>query len=153
MNIVEDAAKASEFVVQQPEIALRIAKGLELPPPDITETAISIAMAEKARQDGDYLLYTRLILSRTFRQTRRGQEIVAERGRTDENSSEFFIKKLLDERARVVTRGKKWLFDKETGIQSVIKKEVKEIKNTIDKRVMKKLQSAQKLIDSLTCKI
>jgi hypothetical protein len=157
MNIVEDAAKAAEFVDQNPEIGLKIAKGLELPPPDITETAISIAMAEKARQDGNYLLYSRLIVSRSLRQTRRGQEIVAERGRQDENSSEFFIKKLLEERARLVTKDKKWVFEKgrikESKIQDVIAKEVKKVKTDIDKKVLKKLESAQKLIDSLTCKI
>jgi hypothetical protein len=153
MNIVQDAARASEFVVQQPEAALRIAKGLEAPPADITETAISIAMAEQAREKGDWQLYTRLILSRTFRQTRRGQEIVAEKGRMDENSSEFFIRKLLDERARIVTQGKKWLFAKEAKLQAVIKREVTELKKTIDKKVIRKLESAQKLIDSITCKI
>lgn len=153
MSIVEDAAKATEFVEQNPEMAQRIAKGLELPPPDITETAISIAAAQKALDNNDYLLYTRLILSRTFRQTRRGQEIVAERGRMDENSSEFFIRKLLEERAKLVSKGKKWIFEKEVSVQKVIAKEVKQLKNTIDGKVLKKLESAQKLIDSLTCKI
>lgn len=153
LNIVQDAAKASEFVAQNPELAEKIAKGLELPPPDITETAISIAMAEKARQDNDFKLYSDLIVSRTFRQTRRGQEIVVERGRMDENSSEFFIRKLLDERARIVAKGKRWLFAKEAKIQEVIKKEVTQLKQAVDKKVIRKLESAQKLIDSLTCKI
>lgn len=152
MSIVQDAAKATEFVEQEPDVALKIAKGLELPPPDITETAISIAMAEKARQDGNYLLYTRLILSRSMRQTRRGQEIVAEKARQDENSSEFFIKKLLDERANIVASGKKWLFEKEVTFKKVVDREVKKVKNTIDSAVLRKLESAQKLIDSLTCK-
>lgn len=157
MSIAVDAANALEFVNQHPERALRIAKGLELPPQDITETAISIAMADKARESGNYGLWSELERLRSLRQTRRGQEIVSERGRITENSPEYFLDKVLQERKAIIMNKKGWVYEKKSGKKGVtisegIKQEVETAKAKVNNRIMNNLESAQDILNRLTCK-
>jgi len=157
MTIARDAANALEFVTQHPDRALRIAKGLELPPQDITETAISIATADQARESGDYGQWSELERLRSLRQTRRGQEIVSERGRMNENSPEYFLDKVLQERKAIVMSRKGWVYEKKTGKKGVtisegIQQEVETAKAKVNNRIMNNLESAQDILNRLTCK-
>jgi len=157
MTIAIDAANALEFVKQHPERALRIAKGLELPPQDITETAISIAMADQARESGNYGQWSELERLRSLRQTRRGQEIVSERGRITENSPEYFLDKVLQERKAIVMKKKGWVYEKKAGknkltIAEGIKQEVENARAKVNNRTMNNLESAQDILNRLTCK-
>lgn len=157
MSIAVDAANALEFVNQHPERALRISKGLELPPQDITETAISIAMADRARESGNYGLWSELERLRSLRQTRRGQEIVSERGRITENSPEYFLDKVLQERKAIIMTKKGWVYEKKSGKKGVtisegIKQEVETAKAKVNNRIMNNLESAQDILNRLTCK-
>lgn len=155
MNIAEDAKLALDFVEQYPKRAEKIALGLENPPPGVTETAISIVASEKAKEAGNYKLQADLELSRSLRQTRRGQEIVAERGRTNVNSSEYFIKQLIQARLDNVSNKKKWTYEprakKGSKVQNAITNETADVKVKMDKLVLNKIASAQSLIDQLTC--
>lgn len=155
MSLAEDAAKAIQFLQDNPEAARRVSLGLDLPPEGITETAISIAMSEKALTDGDYQLASQVEASRSLRQTRRGQEIVAERGRFNENSTQFFVEQVL--KARMELADQKGIFyqfaekkdSKKARVTERIKEEAKRAKKTLTDL---KIDSAQSIIDALACK-
>jgi len=156
LNLAEDTAKALEFIEKYPKEAKRIALGLQGAPEGVTETAISIALAEKASESKDYALQAQLERSRSLRQTRRGQEIVAERGRFNENSPHFFMQQVLA--ARLEKAGKtKFQFltrnkaeTKAQGVEAKIKEGTENIKQTV-KRKLTAADLAQNVIDSLTC--
>jgi len=98
VRIDDQMAKAFELVDNNFEYAKAVALGLEQPPLDITDTAISIAVSERAKDTKDYQLQADAEKARSLRQSRRGQELVLERGRVDENSPEYFIRNLIDRR-------------------------------------------------------
>lgn len=154
LNLAEDTAKAIEFVEKNPKEAKKIALGMQGAPEGVTETAISIALAEKAAENKDYALQAQLERSRSLRQTRRGQEIVAERGRFNENSPHFFMQQVLA--ARIEQAGKvkfKFLSKNKAKVQ-VIEGQIKEGTESIKQTVKKKLSAAdlaQKVIDEITC--
>lgn len=100
LNLAKDAENAMELVSKDYQKALRVAKGLEAAPEGQTETAISIALADKAGRDGNFKLQSNLESSRSLRQTRRGQEIVSERGRFNDNSPHRYIADIIDRRMR-----------------------------------------------------
>lgn len=157
MSIADDAAKAIEFVETNPEIANKIALGAELAPEGITDTAISLAASEQAFKSGNYELAGRLEASRSLRQTRRGQEIVAERGRFNDNSPQHFIGQVLDARMAAADNAKivYKLFNKgettKSRVTERISSEARQAKKvlTVDQI---KLEKAQSIIDMLTCK-
>jgi len=156
LNLADDTAKALEFVEKYPKEAKRIALGMQGAPEGVTETAISIALAEKAAENKDYALQAQLERSRSLRQTRRGQEIVAERGRFNENSAHFFMQQVLA--ARIERAGKtKFQFltrnkaeTKAQGVEAKIKEGTENIKQTV-KRKLSAADLAQSVIDSITC--
>ncbi len=159
LNLAEDAARAFEFTRQNPDKAIRIAKGLEAPPVDITDTAISLAAAERAREDKNFKLQADLEIARSLRQTRRGQEIVAEKGRVGQNSSAEFIRQLFKARLDLIAKKKGWVYEK--GVVSKVSKaklvndaidtEVQNLKTEVEKATLSKIESAQSIIDKLTC--
>ncbi len=152
LNLAKDTANAIEFVEQQPDKALKIGLGLASPPPGITETAISIAAQELAVRNKDFGEASRLATSRSLRQTRRGQEIVAERGRFDENSPSTFIQLVLRERVRQAVKYE--YSEREDKLTEKLKKNVTEKAKLQRKIVDKKaasVKSAQKILDSLIC--
>lgn len=101
IRIDDQMAKAFELVDTNPAYAKAVALGLEQPPLDITDTAISLAVAERAKDEKNYALQADVEKARSLRQTRRGQEIVLERGRVDENSPEFFVRELIKRRKQL----------------------------------------------------
>jgi hypothetical protein len=107
-NLLEDAKKAVELVATDKQKAFEVAMGQKTLP-DVTSTAVNIAMTEKALLDGNYDLAGKLIKSRSLEQTRRGQEIVAERGSVTDNSTSKYVKELVA--ARLDALGKKYLGD------------------------------------------
>lgn len=156
LNLAKDTAKALEFIEKNPVDAKKIALGMQIAPEGVTETAISIALAEKASENKDYALQAQLERSRSLRQTRRGQEIVAERGRFNENSAHFFMQQVL--KARIEQAGKvdfTSLFrrsksEKPTGFESKLREGTENIKKTVKKK-LSATDLAQNVIDSLTC--
>jgi hypothetical protein len=172
MNIAEDAARAADYVENNYSDAKKIALGLKPAPEGITDTAVSITVAEKALQDGDYELYSQLERSRSLRQTRRGQEIVAERGRVNENSPAYYINQVAEARINQIFR-KTNLLDNISSVKGIrdsfegnkksqdtakakqkyndyVEAEAKKVKENISKEKIK-IKSAQDIIDMLTC--
>lgn len=162
LNLEADAKAAAEFIIENPKEAALVAFGLKPPPPGQTETAISIALANRAGEEGKFRLQSQLEASRSLRQTRRGQEIVSERGRFNENSPYTYVKEIIDRRLnsigvskfddvkdtiRSVTGGKG--SNKERAV-SKIDQEVTKVKQKMRKD-QTKIKLAQDIIDSLRC--
>lgn len=158
LNLEKDTQNALEFITTDPKAAIRVGLGLEEAPAGQTETAISIALADKAGRDGDFALQSQLESSRSLRQTRRGQEIVSERGRFNEDSPHFFIRELMDMRLKNLGTNLMSSIDEMSGkVKSVkkaaieqIDKGVSKLKNKI-KADRKKITLAQDIIDSIIC--
>lgn len=157
LNLAEDTARALEFIEKFPKEAKRVALGMQGAPEGITDTAVSIALAEQAAENKDYALQAQLERSRSLRQTRRGQEIVAERGRFNENSPHFFISQVLQ--ARIQQAGKtkfKFFGDTKgkttanTGVQAKLKEGTEGAKKSV-KKTLSRADLAQSVIDNLTC--
>jgi len=160
LNLEKDVENALQFIADDPKKALNVAFGLVAPPVGQTETAISIALSDKAGRDGNYLLQSQLESSRSLRQTRRGQEIVSERGRFNDDSPHAYLKELLDRRLRNIGRSVKSdivegfnkLNEAKKKAVEKIDTKVKELQERIKKRDKSKIQMAQDIIDKLTCK-
>jgi len=158
LNLEKDTQNALEFITKDPKAAIRVGLGLEEAPAGQTETAISIALADKAGRDGDFALQSQLEASRSLRQTRRGQEIVSERGRFNEDSPHFFIRELMDMRLKNLGSNLKSSLEELQGkVKSVkkaalekIDKGVSKLKEKI-KADRKKIALAQDIIDSIIC--
>jgi hypothetical protein len=156
LNLADDTARALEFIEKNPKDAKRIALGMQGAPEGVTETAISIALAEQASEKGDYGLQAQLERSRSLRQTRRGQEIVSERGRFNENSPHFFMQQVLASRIEKAGKEKFRFLTKKKGERSTktVDGKIREGTDSIKRTVRQKLsasQLAQNVIDSLTC--
>lgn len=164
LNLAQDAENAMNFIAKNPDAALRVAFGMEAPPTGQTETAISIALADKAGREGKFKLQSQLEASRSLRQTRRGQEIVSERGRFNDDSPHRYIAELLDQRltnlgrslkdevmSTIPTEHKKYVSPKKRAVEK-IDNEVKKLKDILKKRDRNKIKMAQDVINSLICK-
>lgn len=156
LNLADDTARALEFVAKYPKEAKRIALGMQGAPEGVTETAISIALAEQASEAKDFALQAQLERSRSLRQTRRGQEIVSERGRFNENSPHFFMQQVLASRIEKASKEKFKFLSKQRGERSAktVEGKMREGTESIKRTVKKKLSAtdlAQSVIDQLTC--
>lgn len=167
MNIKEDTARALAFLEFNYPVALEIALGKKTNlPPGITRANISLAVAEKARADGDAELASLVYSQLSKRATRQGQEIVVLRGRYNDDSLKNLIDQVQDRKIEflegksgylknisrfVLSRGEaKELTTPQEKFQSRVKKEVKEVKKKLSKEMIK-ISSAQEIIDMLTC--
>lgn len=157
LNLADDTAKALEFIEKFPKEAKRVALGMQGAPEGITDTAVSIALAEQAADSKDYALQAQLERSRSLRQTRRGQEIVAERGRFNENSPHFFIAQVLSARSERAGKTKfKFFSDRKgktnsnTGTAAKLKEGTDGAKKSV-KKTLSRTDLAQSVIDNLTC--
>lgn len=159
MNLADQAALGIKFVNENPEAAKRIALGLEPPPPNVSETAISLAYAEMLKNKGDMKGLMDARRARMLRQRRRGQEIVMERGRVSEHSPDHFMELVLEARMRMAG---KQLFEKPTFRQgdtnqtqkqrgaARISEKTDALVKAIDKKSID-MAEAQKLIDGIIC--
>lgn len=165
LNLEKDAENSMNYIVENPDSALRVAFGLQEPPAGMTETAISIALADKAGTDGNFRLQSQLEASRSLRQTRRGQEVVSERGRFDDDSPYKYIQEVMDRRlksignqfkenvldkARVLTQTQQKLSSTKAKAIRKIDQETAKLKEVLKKNSVK-INKAQKIIDALRC--
>jgi len=157
LNLKKDAEKAVRLIEEDKNKALRIGLGYEDAPKGQTSTAVNIALSEKARRDGNHALQGRLIKTRSLEQTKRGQEIVAEKGSIVNNSADRYIKELIS--AKLDKLGNKYLdkfnvrrqLGKKTAKTSAVDKIAREVKK-IEKTFKEiDISEAQKLIDGLAC--
>lgn len=154
VRLQEDAEKAVDLIAKDKQKAYRIAMGEEKSDA-ITSTATNIALAEEALREGNTKLYADLVKNRSIAQTRRGQEISAERGSITDNSTSRYVKELLSIRLENV--GRSYLKDLQPGKATNKEK----ANNVIDRKVAafeKKVKAnkidvktALKLLDEITC--
>lgn len=156
MNLEKDAQKAVELVVKDKQKAYDIAMGKEKSS-DVTATATNIALAEQALKEGNNELYAKLITNRSLEQTRRGQEIVAEKGSVKDNSLARYVKELISQRLEKV--GKNYLGDLKENFKGKSSKERATAKidsevGKLETRIKQKkldVKTALSLLDKLTC--
>ena len=161
-----DFENAAKLVEDSPEKAYRIAMGIEAPPEGQREASVSLVLADRALGENNLDLWKDLETSRSLRQTRRGQELVAERGRFDMNSPHHFVQELLSRRlekvgGKITTELKKELLSqkkdkvlsKKEAAMGMIDKQTKELsqKIKVEKRKQALTIDVQKFIDDLIC--
>ena len=134
--------------------AFRIAMGAETLR-DILSASTNIAMAEKALEEGNKELFSRLIVNRSMAQTRRGQEIVAEKGSVTDNSVSRYVKELIAQRLENV--GKRYLTNLKEGKISnkehatkVIDRKVTKLEKEIKTKKLS-VKTALELLSELEC--
>lgn len=159
ISLKKNAEAAVELVATDKVRAYKIAMGVESPPPGQTQTAVSIALAERALQEKNYSLFAQITKNRSLTQTRRGQEIVSEKGSVSDNSASRYVKELI--KMRMENVAKKYLSNltdkmlKNNKVNDAIKvvdREVQKVKRAISRTKEMDINDAQKFLDSLACK-
>ena len=151
-----DARRAVSLIKKDKEKAMRIARGLEAAPAGQTDTAITIALAHKAGQEGNYKLQSDLIRGLSLRRTKSGQEIEALKGMVG-GSPEKYMRRLIQKRLdalRVSEITDKGLISRpKTG--RALPKKIETGRERIKSLIKSKsfdIKKAQEFIDSLACK-
>lgn len=157
INLEKEAETATNLIANDKQKAYRLAMNMG-ESAEVTNTAVNIAMSEKALQDGNLTLYSKLVKNRSLAQTRRGQEIVSEKGSVSDNDTSRYVRELVS--ARLERLGKKYLDDlkgklvkksnKEKAISS-IDREIAKAQGRMSNKLMD-IKEAQSIIDSLICK-
>lgn len=151
-----DAEKAVSLIAKDKQKAYDIAMGKETST-EMTSTGVNIALAEKALQEGNHALYAKLIKNRSLEQTRRGQEISAERGSVTDNSTSRYVKDLIA--SRLEKLGDSYLGNlkdnlrkktSKTKATQVIDAEVAKLEKTIKAKKLT-VKDALSLLDELAC--
>jgi len=153
----EDAKKAVEFLEKNPEEAIAVSLGVREAPSGQTVNAIGLATALKAREEGNYALYSDIINSVSLRSTRMGQEIVTLRGQFNDDSAENYVKRAIDAKMgrlagnllTLAEPGARKMKAKKVVMEKIQKEAVK-LKETLNKE-QKKVKMAQDIIDALRC--
>ena len=160
LDLEKQATAVVEMIENEPERAVRIAKGREEPPLGMTQNAMAIGLAELAISQKDYKTAAEMYTKASLRSTRLGQEIVSLRGEMGNDTPFHAIREVMrvrvDRVAKQYDRALKALSlpektPKMKQIDKYIEGQVAEVKKDITRR-MKQIQSAQSIIDALKCK-
>jgi hypothetical protein len=154
ISLKQQTEKAVKLMETDKQQAYRIATGQEVSP-DLTATSANIALSQKALEEGNHTLYESLVRNRSLAQTRRGQEIVSEKGSISDNSTDRYVKELLG--ARLDKLGKEHTMGislkktsaKETATK-VIDSEVKKLDTQIKEKKLD-VRTALSLLDKMEC--
>jgi hypothetical protein len=151
IKLKEDAEKAVSLIEKDKQQAYRVAMNREEAPKGQTSTAINIALSEKALDEGNIDLYGKLIKSRSLAQTKRGQELVAEKGSISNNTTSRYVKELINDRLNKL--GSRYTSNLKETKKKAIEKIDKEVKKMEDKIKNKNLdiKTALELLDKITC--
>ncbi|MDD4111058.1 MAG: hypothetical protein PHS54_05905, partial [Clostridia bacterium] len=156
VHLDNESKKAIEIMERDKQTAYNLAMGRE-ESSDVLGTSVNIAMTEKALEEGNNKLAAKLIKNRSLAQTRRGQELVAEKGSITDNSASRYMKELLSNRLDKLgdkyTDGIKDILKKGSKKENAINKIEKEIANVEIAITNKKLdtKTALALLDKMTC--
>ena len=157
LDLEQQAEGVIKLIDENPKRAARIARGLEEPPSGITQNAVGIALAEIARESGDFKTAAELWTKTSLRSTRLGQEIVSLRGDFGIDGPLNAVKQVLDAKMQQVLKKYndiiKGLSISEKApigekIDALLTHEAKKLKQKINGR----LQSADAIFAQLTCK-
>mgnify|MGYP007100068209 CR=1 FL=1 len=160
LSLNSQAEKVVDLIESDPEKAVRIAKGFEEAPAGMTQNAVSVALAETARAQGDYKTAAELWIKTSLRSTRLGQEIASLRGSFSINEPLNAVKKLLDSRMELVGRRYKDIIKglslKEGAttmekVDALVKHEAKKVKKQLAE-TQNRIAKAQEIINALKCK-
>lgn len=146
----EEIAKAIELYKQNPKYAERVALGLEKAPEDISETMISRVVEDMAAEKGDSQLQADTLSLRSLKQTIRGQELAME-GTTEENSAEYFIKRVLQKRRELAQKGYNPEAKKGESIEKQINKKKSKMGDSFRESVKIKAKYLDDFLDEITC--
>jgi len=152
-NLKKDMEDAVKLVATDKQKAFQVAMDESNP----LSVSTSIALQEKALQEGNNKLYSQMVKTRSLAQTRRGQALVAEKGSVSDNSTSRYVRELIDQRLNQL--GDKYLSDLKT---TATRKSTKQLAmDQIDQKVeklqrtikSKKLdtKTALNLLDKLQC--
>lgn len=164
VNLQDQAEKAITLLEKDPQKAFNIAKGLENPPEGMLRRPITLALADRAREEKNWKLFADIESNGSLTQTRLGQEIVVDRGRFNDNSTHTYVSQLLDARLRKL--GKNAITEGIDTARKAFKQTTSSAKaNAVAKidrataalqkelrQKQAKIQSAQSILDALTCK-
>jgi hypothetical protein len=148
MELAENRARAIDFVENNPEIAERVAFGLETVPEGMTLATLTDEVFKKLKDEGRTQEAIKLAKKQANRAIRSGQEIVSLKEIYNQNSTQRYVNELLRERAR-----KKLNIKYEKGkpkANEVIRTRAEATNKQINKRASK-IASAQKIIESIIC--
>lgn len=163
-NIQDQAEKAMKLLEKDPQKAYDVAKGYENPPEGMLQRPVVLALADRAREEKNWKLFADLESSGSLNQTRHGQESSMDRGRFNDNSTHTYIKQLLDARLTAlgknkITEGidtaKKALGQATSSAKANAVAKIDRAAQQLQKELRKqqvKIQSAQSILDALTCK-
>lgn len=156
MNMEKDIDNAIKLVEKDVNKAYDVATG-RVEDPNVTATHANIVLAEKALQDGNDKLYIDLVKNRSLAQTRRGQELVAEKSSITDNSTSRYVKELINTRlnklgdklfTRFSVQGRK-LTSKQRAMK-IIDSQVKDVEIKIKSKKLD-VKTALSLLDKLEC--
>lgn len=158
MTIKDEISKATDMLEKNPTRLHEIANDFSNKN-EISSTIANITLADKALKDGNYKEYGNLTRNRSLDLTKKGQDIVAEKASISDNSTNKYVKQLIQTRLQNLSRertigekfkkGVKKESSSEVGIE-IIEKEVKRVKEQINKSM--DLKAAQSIFERLKCK-
>ncbi len=154
IRLQENLDAAVDLVIKDKQLAFDIAMG-RVQDPNVLQTSASIALFEKALEEGNMELAGQLAVRRSLDQTRRGQELVAERGSVSDNSISKYVKLLIA--SRLDNLGKRYTFDvkgkklsQKGKAQEILKAETNKLENKIKTKKLTN-KEAFALLDKLAC--
>ncbi len=163
MSLKEDAQKAATLLENNPEKAMRIAKGFEDPGRgDPVLLDVMNAVAIKAFDEGNTRLGTEMINKLSLTATKYGQNIVTLRGNFNNNSPQSFIKQVIDSRLDRLGKTKLTEVEKligksksaKTRATTRVELEAEKLQKRVNKELrlkQDKIKLAQQIIESLKC--
>lgn len=154
VRLQENLDAAVDLVIKDKQLAFDIAMG-RIQDPNVLQTSASIALFEKALEEGNMELAGQLAVRRSLDQARRGQELVAERGSVSDNSTSKYVKLLIA--SRLDNLGKRYTFDvkgkklsQKGKAQEILKAETTKLENKIKSKKLTN-KEAFALLDKLVC--
>ena len=159
LDLEKQAQRVVRLIESDPDMAARIAYGLEETPSGMTRNALSVGLAEFARTQGDYALAAKLWTKTSLRSTRLGQEIVSLRGNMDSTNPLNYVRQVVNQRLASVAKNWKGLLEKfdvaeyatlQQKAMAVIQEKTQELRVELQRRA-KDFQTAQSIIDALRC--
>ena len=98
LKIAEDIALGRSFANADFAKAKRVAQGLDNPPEGISTTGVTYGAYTKAIDNGEHQLASEIIRRHSLSQTRKGQEIAAQRGWYEADESSMLMNTLINQK-------------------------------------------------------
>lgn len=156
-NRAENKALAYYFAQENWDLAIKISKGIELPPQQILKNNISEAVIniELAKDNPNIDLINEIITKKSMALTRAGQEIESQSGAYTRDKASFFMEQLLHLKRKYILNINYQKDDVSGKIfkekfEDKVSKRASEIRKKMDLRTAK-LKKAEDIINSIIC--